>query len=122
MIVIACWMPAVVDGDGYDVARVLWREHVAHETAIVALTGTTINEIDPAHAAGIDLVLSKPVNCNLLGGLLADPDSPERDRQCDHEKDGGNQQVAGSPTPVGDDRDEDRREDRDREACGQSHE
>lgn len=62
---------ALPDGNGYEVARALRRESLVADAAIVALTGTTIDELEPADSAGIDLVLSKPVNCDLLGGLLA---------------------------------------------------
>jgi|SRR5579883_371461 len=61
---------ALPDGNGYDVARVLRRDHVGRDAAIVALTGTSVEVLEPADSAGIDLVLNKPVNCDLLGGLL----------------------------------------------------
>jgi len=57
------------DGPEYALAEIL-RGSLAPTTAIVMLTGKNVETPDPVDPAGIDFVLRKPVNLDLLGGLL----------------------------------------------------
>lgn len=58
------------DGHGYEVARALRKEFLPPEAAVVILTGSSVSDLLPAEYVGVDLMLSKPVDTELLGGLL----------------------------------------------------
>ncbi|MBA3397498.1 MAG: response regulator [Deltaproteobacteria bacterium] len=58
------------DGHGYEVARALRNECLAPEAAVVVLTASAIRDLAPAETIGVDLILNKPVDPDLLGGLL----------------------------------------------------
>ena len=58
------------DANGYDVARGL-REGILHEDAIIILlTANLYPERDLADSVGIDVVLSKPVEAELVLGMV----------------------------------------------------
>jgi len=58
------------DGHGYMVARALRKEFLPPEAAVVILTGSSVSDLLPAEYVGADLMMSKPVDTELLGGLL----------------------------------------------------
>lgn len=58
------------DGNGYEVARALRKEFLPPESAVVILTASSVSDLLPAEYVGVDLMLSKPVDTELLGGLL----------------------------------------------------
>lgn len=58
------------DRDGLEVAGELRREILPAESLIIVLTGRRISDTKLADSAGVDLVLHKPVEPHLLGGLV----------------------------------------------------
>ena|SRR5687768_15230419 len=59
------------DGDGFDVARNLRAGPLRATAVIIMLTGTPhAAPQDAADAVGVDLVLAKPVNLDLIDGLI----------------------------------------------------
>ena len=59
------------DGDGFDVARKLRAGPLRATSVVIMLTGTPrAAPQDVADAVGVDLVLAKPVNFDLIDGLI----------------------------------------------------
>jgi DNA-binding response OmpR family regulator len=58
------------DMDGFSIAHVLRDRVIAADTSIIVITGVTPPRLDAADEAGVDLVLSKPVASEHLGGLV----------------------------------------------------
>ena len=55
------------DMDGYDVARTMREQGLAKSSVIVVVTGRLVDQDD---GAGVDLVLQKPVEGDMLAGLI----------------------------------------------------
>ena len=58
------------DESGYDVARALRRDILPATSVIILLTANLFPERDLADAVGIDVVLSKPVEPELVRGMI----------------------------------------------------
>ena len=57
------------DGSGYDVARQL-RSELPERSVIIILTADQFPELDLAQSFGVDLVLTKPVEAQLVSGIV----------------------------------------------------
>lgn len=55
------------DMDGYEVARTMREQGLARSSVIVVVTGKLV---DQSTNAGVDLVLQKPVETDMLAGLI----------------------------------------------------
>ena len=58
------------DESGYDVARALRGGILDADAVIILLTANQYPERDTAEAVGIDMVLSKPIEPALVGGMI----------------------------------------------------
>jgi DNA-binding response OmpR family regulator len=58
------------DESGYDLARDLRAQLVPATTVIILLTANLYPERDLADAVGIDMVLTKPVEADLVHGMV----------------------------------------------------
>src|SRR6185503_11588818 len=58
------------DGSGYDVAAALRRDALKPASVIIVLTASLFPSLDDAAAVGVDLVLSKPTDAELVIGLV----------------------------------------------------
>jgi two-component system OmpR family response regulator len=68
------------NGECFDVARQLRDSLLIPSAAIILLTSARSASFDHADAAGIDLVLTKPVAFDLLSGLIRQVQSARRRR------------------------------------------
>jgi CheY-like chemotaxis protein len=58
------------DATGYDIASALRRDVLAPAAVIIVLTASMFPSLDDAEAVGVDLVLSKPTDAQLVIGLV----------------------------------------------------
>ena len=58
------------DATGYDIASALRRDVLAPASVIIVLTASLYPSLDDADAVGVDLVLSKPTEPELVIGLV----------------------------------------------------
>lgn len=58
------------DATGYEVASSLRRDVLAPASVIIVLTASLYPSLDDAQAVGVDLVLSKPTDAQLVIGLV----------------------------------------------------
>lgn len=58
------------DATGYDIARTLRRATLADTSIIILLTADRYPHLDRAEAVGVDLVLNKPVESQLVTGMI----------------------------------------------------
>lgn len=58
------------DVHGFEVARMLRGSTLPADSVIVVVTGLEVKRLDEADAAGIDLVLAKPVSADHLSDLI----------------------------------------------------
>jgi DNA-binding response OmpR family regulator len=57
------------DGSGYDFSLAL-RKVLPQASVIIVLTASLHPELDLAHAVGVDLVLTKPIEVKLVAGMI----------------------------------------------------
>ena len=58
------------DATGYDIARALRRTTLADGAIIILLTADRYPHLDRAEAVGVDVVLNKPVESELVTGMI----------------------------------------------------
>ncbi|KAB2902069.1 MAG: response regulator [Kofleriaceae bacterium] len=58
------------DESGYELARALRHQHLPASAIIILLTASLYPQRDLADAVGIDMVLTKPVEAAVVGGIV----------------------------------------------------
>jgi two-component system KDP operon response regulator KdpE len=58
------------DANGFEIAHAMREGLIAQDVSIIVITGTKAPRLDDADEAGVDLLLSKPVESQHLSGLV----------------------------------------------------